>query len=60
MTTLESNSADAVKRIQEDDYDAVLCDLMMPTLTGMGVYRLSSKSVRSRSTLCLHERRTFL
>ena len=39
VTTLESSSADAVKRIQEDDYDAVLCDLMMPTLTGMGVYR---------------------
>jgi CheY-like chemotaxis protein len=35
-----SNAADVLARIERgDDYDVILCDLMMPNVTGMDLYR---------------------
>lgn len=38
QVTVLSHGREAIERILEDDYDVILCDLMMPEVTGMDVY----------------------
>jgi CheY-like chemotaxis protein len=42
--TVAANGNEALQRIQEEAYDLVLCDLMMPGMTGMELYRTLTES----------------